>query len=113
MGSAGTSAHTRRLIVALLIAAVGGLDRPRAAAPASPFPIVQPNDNRRAAGTLEHGTLTLALRAGLGRWQPEGAAGPALQIEAFGEVGSSLMVPAPLIRVVEGTRIVVSIRNEL
>ena len=75
--------------------------------------LVEPNDNRRAAGTLDRGTLTLALRAARGRWQPEGQAGPVLDIESFGEVGKALTVPAPLIRVVEGTQIVVLIRNEL
>ena len=74
---------------------------------------VEANDNQRPAGTLENGTLTLALRAGVGAWKPEGPAGPALQIEALGEVSSSLTVPGPLIRVVEGTVIVASIRNEL
>ena len=62
-------------------------------ATASPGPdthqlAVVPNDNRHAAGTLDDGTLTLALRAGLGAWQPEGPAGPALPIEAFGESSS-------------------------
>ena len=36
-----------------------------------------------------------------------------LQIQAFGEVGSTLTVPSPLIRVPEGTQIVASIRNDL
>jgi FtsP/CotA-like multicopper oxidase with cupredoxin domain len=75
--------------------------------------MVQPNDNRRPAGSLRGDTLTLALRAAAGRWQPEGAAGPALEIEAFGEIGKALTVPAPLIRVVEGTEIVASVRNDL
>ena len=48
-----------------------------------------------------------------GRWQPEGPDGPALEIDAFGEVGRTLTVPAPLIRVVEGTEIALSIRNDL
>src|SRR6185295_15311341 len=38
---------------------------------------------------------------------------PALSIEAFGEASSSLTVPAPLIRVPEGTPIVVSVHNDL
>jgi FtsP/CotA-like multicopper oxidase with cupredoxin domain len=75
--------------------------------------IVAPNDNRHPAGTFDRGTLTLSLRAGQGSWQPEGADGPSLSIEAFGETSSSLTVPAPLIRVDEGTPVVVSIRNDL
>ncbi len=95
---------------------IGGACWPETAAalsPNGPLSIVEPNDNLRAAGTRDGGTLTVALRAGLGRWHPEGPAGPALEIEAFGEVGKALTVPAPLIRVVEGTEIVVSIRNDL
>ncbi len=76
------------------------------------LPGVLPNDNLRPAGTLDRGTLTLALRADAGRWQPEGPAGPTLEIEAFGEVGRALTVPAPLIRVVEGTELAVSVRND-
>ena len=71
------------------------------------------NDNRRPAGSLDAGTLSLALRAGRGRWSPEPAHGPALDIEAFGEVGQPLMVPAPLLRVAEGTTVAVSVTNEL
>ena len=77
------------------------------------LPLVAANDNTRPAGRLERGTLTVALRAAVGRWQPEGTEGPAVEIEAFGEVGGSLMVPAPLLRVAEGTQISISIRNEL
>jgi manganese oxidase len=74
---------------------------------------VAANDNTRSAGTLERGTLTVRLRAASGSWRPEGAGGPALSIEAFGEEGAALMVPAPLLRVAEGTVLAVSIRNDL
>src|SRR5262245_10614807 len=98
----------------ILLVGAGGLQPVAAlASPVSPLSSVLTNDNRHPAGTLERGTLTLALRAGTGRWKPEGAAGPSLEVEAFGEVGSALTVPAPLIRVVEGTQIVASIRNDL
>ena len=71
------------------------------------------NDNRRPAGVMAGGVLTLNLRAAEGIWRPEGPRGPALDIQAFGEAGASLVIPAPLIRVVEGTEIAVTIRNEL
>ena len=77
------------------------------------MPGVVANDNRRPAGTLADGVLTLELRAASGLWQPQGASGPALRVQAFGEEGQSLSTPAPLIRVPEGTEIAVSIRNEL
>ena len=76
-------------------------------------PSVQPNDNRRSAGTLVEGTLTLKLRAAVGVWSPEGETGPALRVEAFGEESGPLTAPSPLIRVPEGTEIVASVRNDL
>lgn len=75
--------------------------------------VITANDNRRPAGTLADGVLTLELRAGLGLWRPEGDAGPALRVEALGEGSFPFSAPAPLIRVTEGTAIAVSIRNEL
>ena len=71
------------------------------------------NDNRRPAGVFEGDVLTLSLRAGRGVWHPEGPSGPGLTIEALGEIASSLSVPAPMIRVKQGTRIVASVRNDL
>ena len=80
---------------------------------ADPLPDVQANDNRVPAGTRAGATLTLNLRAGRGLLHPEGSAGVALDVESFGEVSGPLQVPAPLIRVPEGTEIVASIRNDL
>jgi len=110
--------HTRswvmRLVVVTATAAIVA-SAAAAAPPASRLPLqpVVSNDNRHPAGTLDRGTLTLALRAGHGAWHPEGPAGPMLSIEAFGELSSALSVPAPLIRVAEGTLIVASVRNDL
>ena len=80
---------------------------PLAASAAAELPPVLPNDNRRAAGAVAGDTLSLKLRAAEGMWRPEGDAGPALRIEAFGEEGDALRAPAPLIRVRAGTTIVV------
>ena len=77
------------------------------------LPTIVTNDNRQPSGRLENGTLTLNLRAAAGLWRPEGEAGPALTIEAFGEGASPLTVPAPLVRVAEGTTIDASLRNDL
>ena len=71
------------------------------------------NDNTRPAGVADRGTVTIRLRAATGQWQPEGPDGPALSVDAFGEEGAALTVPAPLIRVTEGTTVDVSIRNDL
>jgi FtsP/CotA-like multicopper oxidase with cupredoxin domain len=104
---------TRSLLAGLLVALVlVALDPPSARA-ASELPPVLPNDNRRTAGVLFGTTLSLSLRAEEGLWRPEGDAGPALRIEAFGEDSDALRAPAPLIRVREGTTILATIRNSL
>ena len=77
------------------------------------LPRVLANDNRQPAGTLEGGSLVLKLRASVGAWRPEGDSGPALRVESLGEESGSLQVPAPLIRVPEGTEVVASVRNDL
>ena len=80
---------------------------------APPVERVRVNDNTRAAGTTDGDVVTVRLRAAIGTWRPEGEAGPSLRIEAFGEEGQPLAVPAPLLRVAEGTTLVVSVRNTL
>jgi FtsP/CotA-like multicopper oxidase with cupredoxin domain len=80
------------------------------AAAATPVEI---NDNRTPAGSLGEGVLTLELRAGLGSWWPEGPNGPSLTVQAFGAGSQPLQVPAPLVRVPEGTIVVARVRNEL
>ncbi len=71
------------------------------------------NDNRRPAGERRGECLELKLRAAPGHWRPEGNEGPVLEVAAFGEISRPLEIPAPLIRVPEGTEIAVSIRNDL
>ena len=75
--------------------------------------VVEAHDNRRAAGTHDDGTVTIRLRAATGEWRPEGPDGVRLTVDAFGEEGKPLMVPAPLVRVTEGGVVAVSIRNDL
>jgi FtsP/CotA-like multicopper oxidase with cupredoxin domain len=77
------------------------------------LPRIAINDNRRPAGSRDGHVLTLRMRAAGGLWYPEGDHGPALEIEAFGELTQPLQVPSPLIRVPEGTEIVASVRNDL
>src|SRR5262249_42442701 len=71
------------------------------------------NDNRRPAGRLEHGVLSLALQVRAGAPRPEEDGGPGLRALAFAEVGQPLQVPGPLIRVPQGTEVRVSLRNPL
>lgn len=69
------------------------------------------NDNRKAAGKLEGGTLTLALQTGTGTWRFDGDDKPGPQMQALGEVGGPLQIPSPAIRVPAGTEVKLTIRN--
>jgi FtsP/CotA-like multicopper oxidase with cupredoxin domain len=77
------------------------------------LPPVSANDNRQPAGYDADGEVRIALRVGAGVWRPHGDEGAALQIDAFGELTKPLQVPAPLVRVRAGTRIAISVRNDL
>ena len=71
------------------------------------------NDNRRPAGRLEHGVLSLALEVRAGALRPEEDGGTGVPALAFAEVGQPLQTPGPLIRVPQGTEVRVSLRNPL
>ena len=75
--------------------------------------VVAPNDNRRPAGRLENGVLTVRLEARGGTWRPEGSRGPIIATAAFAEEGKALEIPGPLLRVPAGTEIAASVRNSL
>ena len=113
MVAASARARVARLACFTVLAGSTAATAASAAPPDPASQIVVANDNRQPSGRLRAGTLTLALRAGRGIWRPEGLSGPGLSVEALGEASSSLMVPAPLVRVEEGTTIVASIRNDL
>ena len=82
------------------------LPRPLASAP-----IAQVNDNRRPAGTLANGTLTLALDIVEAGYQPEGDHDPVVRVLAFAEAGKAPSVPGPLLRAPLGTTVKLTIRN--
>src|SRR5688572_30117176 len=71
------------------------------------------NQMRSAAGTLSNGVLTLRLEARDGVWRPFGTAKPPLAVAAFAEEGKALQNPGPLVRVVSGTDVRITIRNSL
>jgi FtsP/CotA-like multicopper oxidase with cupredoxin domain len=73
---------------------------------------VLPNDNRRPAGTVRGGVLTLRLEARIAAWQPE-PDGPALPVYAFAEEGRAPLIPGPLVRVGAGTEVRATVRNTL
>ena len=99
--------------VILSLVATSGSAVSRANTPAESVNEIVINDNRRVAGERRADCVELKLRAGVGHWRPEGKDGPVIEVAAFGEISRPLEVPAPLIRVTEGTEIVVSIRNDL
>ena len=74
---------------------------------------VASNDNRRPAGQLSNGVLTLRLELREGTLQPEEDGGPGVPVIAFAEVGRPAQVPGPLVRVPQGTEVRVSVRNTL
>ncbi len=71
------------------------------------------NDNRRSAGALAAGVLTLRLEVREGEWRPDGDSAPAVVVRAFAEEGKALQVPGPLVRVPLGTTIRATVRNRL
>jgi len=71
------------------------------------------NDNKRSAGILKDGILTIELEAREGIWFPETHEGEGIRVYAFAEKGKPLQLPGPVIRVPEGTIIKASIQNKL
>lgn len=90
-----------------------GLNTLIAAGAESGLPQVQPNDNRTAAGQVVDGVREISLEVMRADFRVEGPQGPGLRVAAIGESGSLPVVPAPLIRVEEGTRVRVSVHNRL
>jgi FtsP/CotA-like multicopper oxidase with cupredoxin domain len=77
------------------------------------LPEITANDNRLPRGHLSNGVLTIELEARVGIWYPEERDGPGLQVQAFAEAGRPAEIPGPMIRVTEGTEILVNIRNAI
>ncbi|HEX6616272.1 MAG TPA: multicopper oxidase domain-containing protein [Gemmatimonadales bacterium] len=71
------------------------------------------NANRRPAGHLRNGVLTLQLEVRTGVLRPQADDGPGIEVQAFAEAGGPLQVPGPLVRVPAGTVIHASVRNTL
>jgi FtsP/CotA-like multicopper oxidase with cupredoxin domain len=84
-----------------------------AVAAQSPAQPVVGNDNTHRSGIVAEGTVTVRLFAGHGLWRPEQSDGPALDVAAFGEEGGPLLTPGPLIRVADGSELVIRIKNGL
>ena len=95
--------------IPLVLVALLGARPPAASGPET----IAANDNRRPAGRLEHGVLSLALEVRAGALRPEEDGGTGVPALAFAEVGQPLQTPGPLIRVPQGTEVRVSLRNPL
>ena len=75
--------------------------------------MVEPNDNKVAAGTLQDGVRDVSLEVLRADWRVEWPTGPGLRVTAVAEEGKAPVIPAPLIRVETGTRVRVRVRNRL
>ena len=75
--------------------------------------MVVANGNHTPAGQLRNGALRLQLDLRAGRWYPENEGGPYRDIYTFAETGHAPQNPGPLIRVPQGTRLQVSVHNDL
>ena len=95
----------RRLACFLVLYLAAGLNA------ADKLPHVTANDHHAAAGILSDGVLRLRLEIRRAQWYPEEEAGASIPILAFSEEGKTPEIPGPMIRVPEGTKIRVRIRN--
>lgn len=99
----------RRVFIALMMAAfVSGVGFAQ-----TPLARIVSNDNRTPAGSYRAGLLSLSLEIRPGAWYPESDSGAKVPVYAFAESGKAASTPGPLIRVVEGTEILVTLRNDL
>lgn len=78
-----------------------------------PAQLIDINDNRKAAGTLRAGVLTLRLEVRAGEWHPDAATDRGIVVRAFAETGEPASIPGPLIRVPEGTVIHAFVTNSV
>ncbi len=69
------------------------------------------HDNADPAGSLANGVLTLDLDIVEGMWYPNGEDRAGGTVLAFAERGQAPTTPGPLLRVRQGTRVRVSVRN--
>jgi FtsP/CotA-like multicopper oxidase with cupredoxin domain len=79
--------------------------------PVANAPLAHVNDNRRPAGRLSGGTLTLSLDIVEAAYQPEGEHDPVVRALAFAESGQAPHVPGPLLRAPVGTTVQLTLHN--
>jgi FtsP/CotA-like multicopper oxidase with cupredoxin domain len=106
------------ILLSSLLASIGiPLPHPSISHPrvhvAPSIPVMQTNDNTTAAGKIENGVLNIRLDAITGVWHPEGPNGKSVETAAFAEEGRAPTSPGPLIRVIVGTVVHVTVHNSL
>ena len=79
--------------------------------PVANAPLAQVNDNRRPAGSLSGGVLSLSLDVVEAAYQPEGEHDPVVRVLAFAEPGKAPTIPGPLLRAPVGTTVRLTLRN--
>lgn len=77
------------------------------------LPVVKPNDNRVPAGEWKEEVMEFRLEVGWADWRVETRDRPGLRVAAFSEEGKAPEIPAPLIRVTEGTILRIRVFNTL
>jgi FtsP/CotA-like multicopper oxidase with cupredoxin domain len=101
------------ILAAVLVLLPAAFARAEAGAPRGALPDIVANDNRVAAGTADPAGVTIALVARRGLWYPDGPGTLGAPMNAFGEAGKPLRIPAPLIRVPASTPVTIRLRNAL
>lgn len=110
----------RFLALACLVAACAQIEpepsnsrQAETAAPTEAIPLAVPNDNRTPAGTLRDGVLDVHLDARQVHWRPGNDPDVTHTVLAFAEQGGPARIPAPLIRVPQGTEVRITVRNSV
>ena len=106
--------HAVYLSVAAMIPVISGAAR----VVGKELPLSKPaaasaNDNRKPAGQLSRGVLTIHLDARETMFYPEGQEAPGIPVYGFAETGRNVSIPGPMIRVPAGTEIHATVRNSL
>lgn len=108
-----TAHRARQRALALLLTAPVIVGAVRARSPHTIRNDAISNDHREIAGVLRDGEYTLALELRRTTWRPNAPTELAVDVPAFAEAGRAASVPGPLIRVPAGTRLRITIRNDL
>lgn len=76
-------------------------------------PKVVANDNRVAAGATRDGVREIRLTARVARWLPDDGADSTLTVQAFADQDGRPRVPGPLVRVMEGDSVHITVVNAI